>query len=323
MPLDEILRVSDDLDRRRTERQIGGPGPDRPHQARRRSERVHTRVATEPTTPEPASPLRIPPSLKRHSAQQDVLLAPTPSGRDGNRRKRPKVLHEVTQHQQLSLGTILQHRDSCFRVKEDVSLRRSWCKEVPLDLQIETSRSFHTAFADERTLPISHCTFCYRKCPPANITTVRWKGYLPRSLLRATAALQECKKCLPPTGDAPLDGLSPLEERLIALQAPFGYITKFTVDNKTPSSASYRKHVKGHIVVFPNNVEDLVTTVLPHPLLQTIENIHVSWSGANKPNQAEVGSLLQVRKSRVIAALLWLQKNNPLYRGIEINLDEI
>ena len=27
-----------------------------------------------------------------------------------------------------------------------------------------------------------------------------------------------------------------------------------------------RGHVKGHIVVFPNKVEDLVVTVLPHPL---------------------------------------------------------
>ncbi|KAF6517643.1 hypothetical protein HZS61_003204 [Fusarium oxysporum f. sp. conglutinans] len=359
MPLEEIIRVSDDLDRRRAERRTGGPGPYRPHQARRRSEWVHTRVATGPTTPEPASPLRTPPSLKRHSIQQDVLPAPTPSDRDRSRRKRPKLLHEVTQHQQLSLDTILQHRDSCFRVKEDVSLRRSWCKEVPLALQVETSRSFHAAFADERTLPISHCTFCYRKCAPANMTTIQWRRDLPSSLLRATVALQECQKCLPLTGDAQvdvclecrgsfdrgklpkacsvnnmnigcehrypkeLDGLSPLEERLIALQAPFGYITKFTVDNKTPSSASYRKHIKGHIVVFPNNVDDLVTTVLPHPLLRTIENIHVSWSGAKRPNQAEVGSLLQVRKSRVTAALLWLQKNNPLYRGIEINLDEI
>lgn len=118
------------------------------------------------------------------------------------------------------------------------------------------------------------------------------------ALLKATTALQKCEKCLPPDGDTvvdvclecrgsfkhgklpkacsvsnmdigcehrypkELDGLSPLKERLIALQAPFGYITKFTVNNKTPSGASYRKHVKGHIVVFPNNVEDLVTTVL-------------------------------------------------------------
>lgn len=30
-----------------------------------------------------------------------------------------------------------------------------------------------------------------------------------------------------------------------------------------------------------------------------------------------------MRKSRVTAALLWLQRNNPLYKDIEINLDEI
>ncbi|KAM6506384.1 hypothetical protein FSOLCH5_013369 [Fusarium solani] len=105
-----------------------------------------------------------------------------------------------------------------------------------------------------------------------------------------------------------LDGLSPVEERLIALQASFGYITKFTVDNKTPSGLSYRKHVKGHIVVFPNKVEDLVAAVLSHPLLETIENIHVSWSGSSKPSSADVGHLLQVRKSRVRAALSWLRK---------------
>ncbi|XP_044715944.1 PIF1 protein [Hirsutella rhossiliensis] len=67
-----------------------------------------------------------------------------------------------------------------------------------------------------------------------------------------------------------LDDLSPVEERLIALHAPFGYITKFTVDNKT-----YVRH------------------------------------------------LLQVRRSRVAAALAWLQRNNPLYEDIAINQAEI
>lgn len=70
-------------------------------------------------------------------------------------------------------------------------------------------------------------------------------------------------------------------------------------------------------------MEDLVATVLPHLLLGTVENIHVSWSGAGKPSLADVGYLLQVRKSRVSAALLWLQRNNPLYRHIVINHDEI
>ncbi|KAM4066746.1 PIF1-like helicase [Hirsutella rhossiliensis] len=158
---------------------------------------------------------------------------------------------------------------------------------------------------------------------------MQWRGFLSPPMLRATRTIQECGACLPSpegarvdvcrecrvsfdSGRLPkacsvnnmaigcehrypdeLDDLSPVEERLIALHAPFGYITKFTVDNKTRSGISYRKHIKGHIVVFPNKVDDLVATVLPHPLLQAIENIHISWSGSSKPGSADVRNLLQ------------------------------
>ncbi|KAJ6436458.1 L-fucose-proton symporter [Purpureocillium lavendulum] len=269
--------------------------------------------------------------------------------------KRP----ETAALQRESLEAILRYHELRFRDKEKESVTRSWCKEIPLALQVETAKSFHQAFTDEWALPISHCSFCYRKQAPSELTTIRWRTRLAPSLLRATTALQKCTECFPAGDDAEarvchecsaalkkgrlpkacavnnmhigcehrypeeLDGLSPLEERLIALQVPFGYITKFTVDNKTPSGLSYRKHVKGHIVVFPNKVEDLVATVLPHPLLETIENIHVSWSGSSKPGAADVGHLLQVRKSRVRAALTWLQKNNPLYEHITIDHGEI
>jgi hypothetical protein len=201
--------------------------------------------------------------------------------------------------------------------------------------------------------------FCYRKQPTDDLATVQWKRLLTSSLIRATKVLQLCEECLPQEEDAvadvcrdcrtvlqngrlpkscsvnnmhigcehrypkELDDLSPVEERLIALQAPFGYITKFTVNSKTPSGLHYRKHVKGHIVVFPNNVDDLVATVLPHPLLEAIENIHISWNGSSKPNPADVGHLLQVRKTVVRNALVWLQRNNPLYEHIAINSDEI
>jgi hypothetical protein len=72
------------------------------------------------------------------------------------------------------------------------------------------------------------------------------------------------------------DDLSPVEERLVALQAPYGYITEFTANSKIPSGLKYRKHVKGLIVVFLNKVDDLVVTALQHPLLKVVENIHVS-----------------------------------------------
>lgn len=346
VPLREIIRTCDDLDRQRAE-----------SQARQRVSDTEP-VQGPSTTPSTFRPPQTPPSRKRYRIEQEGLLTPPPSGASRSR-KRPRLLHETVQLQQQSLNAFLQYRESCFRAKKDASVGRSWCKEVPLALQVETSKSFYEGFTDERTLPISHCIFCYRKCSLAKITTIQWRTYLTSALLQATTALQKCKKCLPQEGDmgadiclechttfengklpkacsvnnmdigcehrypGELNGLSPVEERLIALQAPFGYITKFTVDNKTPSGASYRKHVKGHIVVFPNNVDDLVATVLPHPLLQTIENIHVSWSGPTRPSPAEVGTLLQVRKSRVTAALLWLQRNNPLYKDIKIDLDEI
>ncbi|KAJ4176938.1 hypothetical protein NW759_017483 [Fusarium solani] len=325
----------------------------------------------QPIPSPPERPIRrTPPTRKRPREQQQGLLTPPPTQPSRPPRRQrlaqettqgttQETTQETTQVQRKSLESILQYREACFREKYEASVIRSWCKEVPLALQVETPKSFYQAFTDEKTLPISHCVFCYRKHAPCELTTVQWKRLLTPSLLQATRTLQQCRKCLPlddrdgvqvcrecrtglENGKLPkvcsvnnmdigcehrypeeLDGLSPVEERLIALQAPFGYITKFTVDNKTPSGLSYRKHVKGHIVVFPNKVEDLVATVLPHPLLETIENIHVSWSGSSKPSSADVGHLLQVRKSRVRAALSWLQRNNPLYEHVTINHGEI
>ncbi|KAJ3455137.1 hypothetical protein MRS44_013737 [Fusarium solani] len=376
VPHAEILRMLDHLDRQRAE--------DRARQRAGETEQVER-----PTTPNRlCRPPQIFPSSKRHREEEETLPtppntqpnhAPKPS-RSPKRRRRsmeetlptprntqpnraPKSLRpmpETVQLQRESINSILQHRESCFRDKEEASATRSWCKEVPLALQVEASKSFYQAFTDEKMLPISHCIFCYRKRAPCELTAVQWKRLLTPSLLQVARTLQQCRKCLPLDDDRAavqvcrecragleggklpkacsvnnmdigcehrypeeLDGLSPVEERLIALQAPFGYITKFTVDNRTPSGLSYRKHVKGHIGVFPNKVEDLVATVLPHPLLETIENIHVSWSGSSKPSSTDVGHLLQVRKSRVRAALLWLQKNNPLYEHIGINHGEI
>ncbi|XP_044714441.1 uncharacterized protein HRG_11992 [Hirsutella rhossiliensis] len=229
--------------------------------------------------------------------------------------QRPRPMRETVQLQRDSVESILHHYNATFRVKEQASSTRSWCNEVPVALQVEAAKSFYQAFTEERTLPVSHCVFCYRKTPPCELATIQWRDRLSPSMLQATKTVQKCGACLPShegarvdvcrecragfdSGRLPkacsvnnmaigcehrypeeLDDLSPVEERLIALHAPFGYITKFTVDNKTRSGISYRKHVKGHIVVFPNKVDDLVATVLPHPLLQAIENIHVSWSG--------------------------------------------
>ncbi|KAM4064091.1 PIF1 protein [Hirsutella rhossiliensis] len=70
-------------------------------------------------------------------------------------------------------------------------------------------------------------------------------------------------------------GLTLVEEKLVSLNSCYG-------------------HVKGHITVFPNNVQELATKVLPHPLLQALDEIHVSWQGVEKPAPSDLSSLLSI-----------------------------
>ncbi|XP_044723703.1 PIF1 protein [Hirsutella rhossiliensis] len=71
-----------------------------------------------------------------------------------------------------------------------------------------------------------------------------------------------------------LKGLTLVEEKLVSLNSCYG-------------------HVKGHITVFPNNVQELATKVLRTPL-QALDEIHVSWQGVEKPAPSDLSSLLRV-----------------------------
>ncbi|XP_044714682.1 ATP-dependent DNA helicase PIF1 [Hirsutella rhossiliensis] len=70
----------------------------------------------------------------------------------------------------------------------------------------------------------------------------------------------------------PVSGLTLVEEKLVSLNSCYG-------------------HVKGHITVFPNNVQELATKVLRTPL-QALDEIHVSWQGVEKPAPSDLSSLL-------------------------------
>ncbi|XP_044717275.1 PIF1-like helicase domain-containing protein [Hirsutella rhossiliensis] len=118
-------------------------------------------------------------------------------------------------------------------------------------------------------------------------------------------------------------GLTPVEEKLIALNSCYGFVTRYSVPGGQKQTLRYPKHVKGHITVFPNNVQELVTKVLPHPLLQVMDEIHISWQGAVKPTPSDLSSLLSVRRRVVERALVWLKRNNPHYAEIEIDAAEM
>ncbi|KAI8649820.1 Helitron-like-N domain-containing protein [Fusarium keratoplasticum] len=120
-----------------------------------------------------------------------------------------------------------------------------------------------------------------------------------------------------------LKGLTLVEEKLIALNSCYGFVTRYSIPGGQRQSLRYLRHVKGHITVFPNNVQELATKVLPHPLLQVMDEIHVSWQGAEKPGPSDLSSLLSVRRRVVERALVWLKKNNPHYAEIEIDVAEM
>ncbi|KAL6406058.1 hypothetical protein AUP68_10619 [Ilyonectria robusta] len=120
-----------------------------------------------------------------------------------------------------------------------------------------------------------------------------------------------------------LKDLTPLEEKLISLNAAYGFITKFNIQRGQLTGPTYRKHVAGHITVFPNDVESLAATILPHPLVSTLEQVHVIWTGLERPTPRDVGKLLTVRPGALRTALQWLRANNPLYVDIVINEEEM
>ncbi|EEU34861.1 uncharacterized protein NECHADRAFT_88347 [Fusarium vanettenii 77-13-4] len=120
-----------------------------------------------------------------------------------------------------------------------------------------------------------------------------------------------------------LKGLTPVKEKLIALNSCYGFVIRYSIASSQKQSARYPKHIKGHITVFPNNVQELATKVLPHPLVQVMEEIHVSWQGAEKPAPSDLSGLLSVRRRVVERALVWLKKNNPHYAEIEIDAAEM
>ncbi|XP_044716013.1 Arrestin-lik [Hirsutella rhossiliensis] len=188
-------------------------------------------------------------------------------------------------------------------MKERLSNDQTWCTPIPHDRKVSTVRDFYQAFHDASTLPIRTCMMCYRKRRPLTI-------FMPELLSEGepVSVCVECARCLARGSLSPavhlhtrlgcehmfpdeLKGLTLVEEKLVSLNSCYG-------------------HVKGHITVFPNNVQELATRCSRTPL-QALDEIHVSWQGVEKPAPSDLSSLLSVRRRVVERALVWLKRSNP------------
>jgi hypothetical protein len=74
-----------------------------------------------------------------------------------------------------------------------------------------------------------------------------------------------------------LKDLIPVEEKLIALNSCYSLIMKYNVIKGVWESTTYPKYIKGHIIVFPSNIQELVTCVLPYLLLKVMDKIYILW----------------------------------------------
>uniref|UniRef100_A0A0D2Y8C6 ATP-dependent DNA helicase n=1 Tax=Fusarium oxysporum (strain Fo5176) TaxID=660025 RepID=A0A0D2Y8C6_FUSOF len=242
--------------------------------------------------------------------------------------KRPRTVErqERSESEQVQdLANVLGVLEEDFAEKERLSDDQTWCTPVSHERKAKTVEEFYKAFHDMRTLPVLTCMFCYPKHSRAELqfsgaqtAEDTWGEVRYRQQRGCTRSLG-CEHMFPDE----LKDLTPVEEKLIALNSCYGFITKHSVSDGHRQGATYPRHVKGHITVFPNNVQELATNVLPHPLLKVMDDVHISWQGQEKPAPSDLSTLLSVRRNAVEKALLWLKRHNPLYADIEIDEAEL
>ncbi|KAK8011882.1 hypothetical protein PG989_000142 [Apiospora arundinis] len=277
-----------------------------------------------------------------------------------NRKEADRYTLETIAQLKVALSRVLAAADKAFEEKQAASDRREWCEPIPLERKVETVRSFLKAFHDEDDMEIAVCSVCYLQKRPRDLDRVDWRTAVPEQIRLALADTFACKRCFPEEGSGvvvpvcvrcreafdrgrvpeacmgglasigcehrypkELEELRPLEEKLISLNAAYGFITKFNVQRGQPTGPTYRKHITGHITVFPNDVESLAAVVLPHPLVAVLKDVHVMWTGPERPTPREVSKLLTVRPQTQRAALGWLRLNNPLYKEVIVAEGEI
>ena len=251
---------------------------------------------------------------------------------------------------------VLRHLEEEFAEKERLSHEQAWCAPIPLTRKVSTVQEFYKAFHDKNTMPIYTCKICYLKFGLIKLQEVGWDEWINSHIEKRKDSPFKCRSCFPVgqtilactdcverlQGGAlshavqlhtqlgcehmypdELKGLTPIEEKLIALNSCYGFFTKYSVPKGQRQNATYPKHIKGHITVFPNNVQELATNVLPHPLLKVMDEVHVSWQGREKPAPSDLSALLSVRRRVVERALAWLKRHNPLYANINIDTAEL
>ena len=107
-------------------------------------------------------------------------------------------------------------------------------------------------------------------------------------------------------GEVPacLQDLFPIEKSAISMILPVQSIHRV---NQVP-------HMKGHIMCLPNNVSEIVTELPRAPE-------HLDVVVITAPGQQH--RVVNIRRNKVLEALLWLKEYNPSYKDVNINANNL
>jgi len=122
-----------------------------------------------------------------------------------------------------------------------------------------------------------------------------------------------------------MKGMTMVEEMLIARCRTKHCIVKLQDHRSDVSLPSSQRGFKGHVIVYPQKVEEL-SSVLPPPVDDVVHPICILFIGSTPPSQSwlkEKAYPLVVRRELVRQNLIWLKAHNPLYKDVEINEERL
>ena len=144
-------------------------------------------------------------------------------------------------------------------------------------MSLEQKVSIYEAFHDRNTLPIQICMLCYRKCSLDGMGEISWSTWTAWPRVKRARSPYECRLCFPvekaisgckecvghfrkssltPAAQLhsrlgcehmfpdELKDLTPVEEKLIALNSCHGFITRYSIPDGQRQTVNYPRHIK-------------------------------------------------------------------------------
>jgi len=122
-----------------------------------------------------------------------------------------------------------------------------------------------------------------------------------------------------------LRDLTMVEECMIARARAKSWIVKLQETDTESTSQPSQRGLKGHTIIYPQQPEKLAT-VLPPPIDEALTFICIVFVGSTALTADWLRTKakpLVVRREKIYKALVWLKQNNPLYKDVGIEEENL